>query len=120
LSEPGPLTFDQPVLCSEIARLELRRLSIAVKNVINLWRLEEGNSGFSLYDFSQMKGATNGFSIENKLGQGGFGAVYKVFTILVIFSDVQTFTLSPCSVHILFLAQCMYTYTCLVLSGSAA
>ncbi|PAN15412.1 hypothetical protein PAHAL_2G486000 [Panicum hallii] len=61
----------------ELARLELRRLSLAVKSVINLWRMEEGNSGFSLYDLSQMKGATNGFSIENKLGQGGFGAVYK-------------------------------------------
>ena len=41
--------------------------------------MEEGNSGFSLYEFSQMEGATNGFSIENKLGQGGFGPVYKVF-----------------------------------------
>ncbi|XP_062186384.1 cysteine-rich receptor-like protein kinase 19 [Phragmites australis] len=61
----------------ELARSELRRLSIAVKSVINLWRMEEGNSGFSLYDFSQMKIATNGFSTENKLGQGGFGAVYK-------------------------------------------
>nr|CAB3455269.1 unnamed protein product [Digitaria exilis] len=39
--------------------------------------LEEGNSGFSLYEFSQIKGATNGFSIDNKLGQGGFGIVYK-------------------------------------------
>jgi hypothetical protein len=58
-------------------------LSIAVKNVISLWRLEEGNSGFSLYDFSQMKGATNGFSIENKLGQGGFGAVYKVYIYIL-------------------------------------
>ena len=52
-----------------------------MKSVVNLWRMEEGNSGFSLYDFSQMKGATNGFSIENKLGQGGFGAVYKVFNL---------------------------------------
>ncbi|KAF8760564.1 hypothetical protein HU200_010035 [Digitaria exilis] len=61
----------------ELAQLELRRLSMAVKSVINLWRLEEGNSGFSLYEFSQIKGATNGFSIDNKLGQGGFGIVYK-------------------------------------------
>jgi hypothetical protein len=65
---------------SEFARAELRRFSNAVKNVINLWRMEEGNSGsgFSLYDFTQMKAATSDFSIENKLGQGGFGAVYKV------------------------------------------
>ncbi|KAG2647399.1 hypothetical protein PVAP13_2KG572259 [Panicum virgatum] len=54
-----------------------KNLSVAVKNVINLWRMEEGNSGFLLYEFSQMEGATNGFSIENKLGQGGFGPVYK-------------------------------------------
>jgi hypothetical protein len=46
--------------------------------------MEEGNSGFSLYDLSQMKGATNGFSIENKLGQGGFGAVYKVFKSFIV------------------------------------
>jgi len=88
-------------------------LAIAVKNVINLWRLEEGNSGFSLYDFSQMKGATNGFSIENKLGQGGFGAVYKVY--LCHFqrcSDIhnKSFALSSNQV----------VYICLVLSGSAA
>ncbi|XVF24081.1 hypothetical protein REPUB_Repub13aG0096400 [Reevesia pubescens] len=29
------------------------------------------------YDFSTIKAATNNFSNENKLGQGGFGAVYK-------------------------------------------
>jgi hypothetical protein len=51
---------------------------MAIQNVINLWRIEEGNSGFSLYDFSQIKEATSNFSSENKLGQGGFGPVYKV------------------------------------------
>jgi hypothetical protein len=51
---------------------------MAIQNVINLWRIEEGNSGFSLYDFSQIKEATSNFSSENKLGQGGFGTVYKV------------------------------------------
>ncbi|KAI3743376.1 hypothetical protein L1987_61083 [Smallanthus sonchifolius] len=30
------------------------------------------------YNFSTVKEATNDFSEENKLGQGGFGAVYKV------------------------------------------
>ena len=63
---------------AERARFELQLLSMAIQNVINLWRIEEGNSGFSLYDFSQIKEATSNFSSENKLGQGGFGPVYKV------------------------------------------
>lgn len=36
------------------------------------------NSVFSIFDFEQVLQATNNFSQENKLGQGGFGAVYKV------------------------------------------
>ncbi|KAK1557371.1 hypothetical protein Q3G72_023382 [Acer saccharum] len=30
------------------------------------------------FDFSTIKAATNDFPDDNKLGQGGFGAVYKV------------------------------------------
>ena len=33
---------------------------------------------FLQYDFTTIEVATNYFSDENKLGQGGFGAVYKV------------------------------------------
>jgi len=36
------------------------------------------NSEFTVYDFLQVLEATNNFSEENKLGQGGFGPVYKV------------------------------------------
>ena len=36
------------------------------------------NSEFSMFDFEQLLEATNNFSEENKVGQGGFGAVYKV------------------------------------------
>ncbi|KAL6871517.1 hypothetical protein ACP4OV_014346 [Aristida adscensionis] len=61
------------------ARFELQLLSMAIQNVINLWRIEEGNSGFLLYNFSEIKEATDNFSIDNKLGQGGFGTVYKVY-----------------------------------------
>ena len=33
------------------------------------------------YDFSTVQVATNDFSEDNKLGVGGFGAVYKVSII---------------------------------------
>jgi len=31
-----------------------------------------------MFEFEQLLEATDNFSEENKLGQGGFGAVYKV------------------------------------------
>jgi hypothetical protein len=31
-----------------------------------------------LFDFGAMARATNNFSVNNKLGEGGFGPVYKV------------------------------------------
>jgi hypothetical protein len=42
------------------------------------WGPEGRNSEFKLFDLSQVSGATSNFSSENKLGQGGFGPVYKV------------------------------------------
>lgn len=33
------------------------------------------------HDFERIRAATNDFSEANKLGQGGFGSVYKVVSI---------------------------------------
>jgi len=42
-----------------------------------VWDIEGNNPEFTFYEFSQVLEATNNFSVENKLGQGGFGPVYK-------------------------------------------
>ncbi|XP_037415913.1 G-type lectin S-receptor-like serine/threonine-protein kinase B120 isoform X2 [Triticum dicoccoides] len=42
-----------------------------------VWRLDENSSEFTLFDFSGILHATNNFSKEAQLGQGGFGPVYK-------------------------------------------
>ncbi|PUZ46744.1 hypothetical protein GQ55_7G106900 [Panicum hallii var. hallii] len=42
-----------------------------------VWRIEEKSSEFTLFDLSQILQATENFSKGNRLGQGGFGPVYK-------------------------------------------
>ena len=37
-----------------------------------------------LFDLATLSDATNFFSINNKLGQGGFGPVYKVSTLRLL------------------------------------
>ena len=45
-----------------------------------------------LFEFTKLAVATTGFSIINKLGQGGFGLVYKVH----LFSYAQGITSNDC------------------------
>ncbi|CAD6343876.1 unnamed protein product [Miscanthus lutarioriparius] len=43
--------------------------------------LDRKNSEFSVFDFEQILEATDNFSDENKLGEGGFSAVYKAWQL---------------------------------------
>ena len=40
--------------------------------------LDSNASNLQAFNYSTVKVATNNFSIKNKLGEGGFGPVYKV------------------------------------------
>jgi hypothetical protein len=70
-----------------------------------VWGLEGRSSELTVYDFSQVLEATGDFSEENKLGQGGFGPVYKVIEkneyveiFTVLFETVEL-------LHILFMIE---------------
>lgn len=50
---------------------------VMASDVMKLWETEDSGSHFTTLSFSQIKIATDNFSTENKLGEGGFGPVYK-------------------------------------------
>ncbi|XP_021312356.1 G-type lectin S-receptor-like serine/threonine-protein kinase At4g27290 isoform X5 [Sorghum bicolor] len=51
--------------------------SVMTSDAIKLWEGEETSSYFATFSFSQIRNATDKFSTENMLGEGGFGPVYK-------------------------------------------
>lgn len=58
------------VFCSSLLTTEEHEVAEPVDDI--------GSAESLQYDFNTIRTATNNFSDENKLGQGGFGAVYKV------------------------------------------
>ncbi|XP_066168679.1 cysteine-rich receptor-like protein kinase 15 isoform X2 [Oryza sativa Japonica Group] len=58
-------------------KINLMEQTTDMDEVMRLWKIEDAGSEFSLYDFSQLADATDNFSANNILGEGGFGPVYK-------------------------------------------
>lgn len=46
---------------------------------------QENEVEMPIFDFTTIEIATNGFSFSNKIGEGGFGPVYKVVFLTDIF-----------------------------------
>lgn len=65
------------IIASIILRRHIKGKTNADEDEALIWGLQGRSSEFTIYDFSQVLEATDNFSEENKLGQGGFGPVYK-------------------------------------------
>ncbi|MCD9561212.1 hypothetical protein HAX54_020213 [Datura stramonium] len=61
-------------------RRQLLKFQVKVRNKMgskSKARKDEESNNLQVFSFNEMKVATNSFSFENKLGQGGYGPVYK-------------------------------------------
>ncbi|XBI49927.1 hypothetical protein VPH35_113413 [Triticum aestivum] len=83
----------RPCIVKKVRELLLHRdLVILEKEIVS-----ESDSRFSLFRYSKIRSATDNFSKENKLGEGGFGHVYK--GRLTHDQDIAVKRLSPNSVQ---------------------
>lgn len=54
-------------------------LNVTILNILVLFsELRVLNPDISLFTYQQINSACNNFNIANKIGEGGFGSVYKV------------------------------------------
>ncbi|OAY67172.1 Cysteine-rich receptor-like protein kinase 25 [Ananas comosus] len=81
VSPPPQIPTESNQLTDTVERAKLYHsrptFNFDTDEVIRLWKSEESSSEFSLFDFATLVNSTNNFSIESKLGEGGFGPVYK-------------------------------------------
>ena len=61
-----------------------------------LWSGEKKEVDLPMFSFASVSAATNNFSIENKLGEGGFGPVYKVRLVSVNFLGMYRVSFTWC------------------------
>ena len=61
-----------------------------------LLRGEKKEVDLPMFSFASVSAATNNFSIENKLGDGGFGPVYKVRLASVNFLGMYRVSFTWC------------------------
>ncbi|KAF7086785.1 hypothetical protein CFC21_090047 [Triticum aestivum] len=83
----------RPYIVKKVRELLLERDLVILEEEI----VSESDSRFSLFRYSKIRSATDNFSKENKLGEGGFGHVYK--GRLPHDQDIAVKRLSPNSVQ---------------------
>ena len=76
-------------------------------------RYESKSREFPYFNLESLQAATNNFGDSNKLGQGGFGPVYKVIAFLRAHLEKFIFNLLT---YVQFLKLYFYRYNCIFVS----
>ena len=63
-----------------LVMMQTRPKSLPIKLGSNISSANSDDPNLQVFSFTTIKVATNNFSSENKLGEGGFGPVYKVIS----------------------------------------